>query len=144
MRVSCRLLLVLSSTGGTEAGWKQYFRVGFESASTLVRSLEFKQRKTRQGGENIVPILGVINTFNGLRFCFGPPILPEFGVYQPVIGVIGLIGAASSIHIAYVGRVPIKKGTRDANMTVGNSDSEPESNEVTPSGTHKDDDTTTQ
>jgi hypothetical protein len=50
------LLLVLSSTGGTEAGWKQYFRVALESASTL-QSLQFRKRKNRQGGENMVRIV---------------------------------------------------------------------------------------
>ncbi|KAG2039398.1 hypothetical protein BDR03DRAFT_951804 [Suillus americanus] len=88
--------------------------------------------------------MGVLHTYNGLHYCFLPRRVPDFGVYRPVMGVIVLIGAAQSIYIAYVGRVPIKKGTRDANITVGNSDSQPESNEATPAGAHTDDDTTTQ
>jgi hypothetical protein len=49
--------LVLSSTGGTGAGWKQYLRMVFESESALVRKIEIKQRKTKQGKENKVRIV---------------------------------------------------------------------------------------
>jgi hypothetical protein len=88
--------------------------------------------------------MGILNTFNAL----GTGLLlwrePQFGVYQPVKGIVYLFCAALSIRIAYVGRLPMKKGTRGENMTVGNDDSQPESDEVTPPGEYKDDDTTTQ
>lgn len=78
--------------------------------------------------------MGVLGTFNGLYIGFRSWNKLEFGVYQPVIGVaIGvfvLICAAWSFRIAYVGTVPIKKGTRGENGTVGNNDSQPKSGEV--------------
>ncbi|KAG2145467.1 uncharacterized protein EDB93DRAFT_1104713 [Suillus bovinus] len=43
----------------------------------------------------------------------------------------GKLGRAGRI---YFGRVSTKKGTRGENMTVGNNDSQPESNEVPPAG----------
>lgn len=86
--------------------------------------------------------MGVLCTFNGFGYWFRKE--PEFGVYQPVIAVMFFIIAARSIHIAYVGRVPIMKGTGDETMTVGNNDSQPESDEVATAGEYKDNDTTTQ
>ncbi|KAG1811952.1 hypothetical protein EV424DRAFT_1349510 [Suillus variegatus] len=109
----------------TEAGRKQYFRVGSESASTVPRSLESKQRKTRQSGENI------------FCFCFWKE--PWFSVRGHVMSVIFLILGAWSIQIAYVGRVSRKKGTRGENMRVDNDCNQPKSNELTPAGEYNDD-----
>lgn len=59
-----------------------------------------------------------------------------------MMAIISLVGAACSIRIAYVGSVSMMKGARGG--TVGNDDSQPESDEVTQPGEYKDDDTTTQ
>jgi hypothetical protein len=59
------------------------------------------------------------------------------------MGVFFLVGGANLIRVAYVGRVPIRKGARGEDMTMGNNDSQPESGETTPAGEYKDDDTTT-
>jgi hypothetical protein len=86
--------------------------------------------------------MGALNTFNGLSSAFRLWKQPMFGVYQPMMVIIYLVSAAWSIRIAYVGRVSMMKGTRGE--TVGNDDSQPVSDEVTPLGEYKDDDTTTQ
>ncbi|KAG1761858.1 hypothetical protein EDD22DRAFT_614845 [Suillus occidentalis] len=101
-----------------------------------------KNRKLGRGWRTFFAIIGVLNTFNGLSHAFLSRKQPIFGVYQPIMVIAYLVCAAWSIRIAYVGRVPMMKGTRGE--TVGNDDSQPESDEVTPPGEYKDDDTTTQ
>ncbi|KAG2121316.1 hypothetical protein DEU56DRAFT_927512 [Suillus clintonianus] len=89
-----------------------------------------------------IPVaMGILNTFSGLRSVFYSWKEPEFSRYQFVMGVILLFCGAQSSYIAYVGRVPRKKGTGGKNMTVGNNVSQPKySDEVTPAGEY----TTTQ
>jgi hypothetical protein len=85
--------------------------------------------------------MGIFNTRHGLNLVFGFWEPPMFGVYQSVLGIICLINVAWWIRVAYIGRIP---GIRDENMTVGDDDSQPEWDEVTPLGGYKDDDTATQ
>lgn len=105
-----------------------------------------KNGKIGRAGRTYFAVVGVLNTFNGLGSALLSWKQPKFGVYHPMMGIIYLLCAAWSIRIAYVGRVPTLKGTRgeDMTLTVGNDDSQPESDEVTPPGEYKDDDTTTQ
>ncbi|KAG1731377.1 hypothetical protein EDB19DRAFT_1737857 [Suillus lakei] len=85
--------------------------------------------------------MGAINICNGLRLLFRSWKTPDSAVSDLLTSIIVLGIAAWSIHVAYVGRLPRHRGN---NMAVGNNDSQPESDEVTPTGEYKDDDTTTQ
>ncbi|KAG1744639.1 uncharacterized protein EDB91DRAFT_1246754 [Suillus paluster] len=84
--------------------------------------------------------VGALNTYNGSSIVFRSWKAPEFSAYQFVAGLVLLGAAAWLIHIAYAGRLPTNKGE---NITLGNNDSQPESDEVTP-GEYKEDDTTAQ
>jgi hypothetical protein len=88
-------------------------------------------------------IAGVVGIFFGLQNCFRPQEVPvEFGISKPLMGVFLLICGANSIRLAYVGRVPIRKGARGEDTTMGNNDSQPEPSETIPAGEYKDDDST--
>jgi hypothetical protein len=93
---------------------------------------------------HVIPaIAGVVGIFFGLQNCFRPQEVPvEFGISKPLMGVFLLIGGANSIRLAYVGRVPIRKGARGEDTTMGNDDSQPEPSETIPAGEYKDNDTT--
>jgi hypothetical protein len=92
----------------------------------------------------VLAIMGIFHTFNALNYCFGSPKVPELSMYRPVMCVSFTINAASSIRIAYVGRMSMRKDNRGEDMTMGNDDSQPESDETTPAGEYRDDDTATQ
>ncbi|KAG1755948.1 hypothetical protein EDB19DRAFT_1663830 [Suillus lakei] len=85
--------------------------------------------------------MGALNIWNGLGYLFRSWKIPGFTVFNLLTGIMCLGSAAWSIHVAYVGRLPRYRGN---NMTVGNNDSQPESDEVTLAGEYKDDDTATQ
>ncbi|KAG2351774.1 hypothetical protein BDR07DRAFT_1441767 [Suillus spraguei] len=82
-----------------------------------------------------ITAMGILNIINGLLYGF--PLMERTRLRdQLVMAVIFFMLAPR--------RALIKKGVRGENMTVGNTNSQPELNEVTPACGHKDDDTTTQ
>jgi hypothetical protein len=76
------------------------------------------------------------NTFHGLNILRRSWELPKFGVYQPVLGILCLMNCAQLFRMAW------KWNIGGENMTAGNDDSQSESDDVTPLGEYKDDDTT--
>jgi hypothetical protein len=100
--------------------------------------------KLGRAGRTFFAIIGILNTINALSYYFRPPKVPELSMYQPVMCVAFVINAACSIRIAYVGRMSMRRGNKSEDMTMGNDDSQPESDETTPAGEYRDDDTTTQ
>jgi hypothetical protein len=101
-------------------------------------------RELGRVGRTFFVIIGIYYTFNALNYCFGSPKVPELSMYRPVICVSSIINAACSIRVAYVGRISIRKGNKSEDMTMGNDDSQPESDETAPAGEYRDNDTTTQ
>jgi hypothetical protein len=134
----CLRLVAPKQAGSSISEWSSKAQARFRETSSPSNG------KLGNAGRTYFATMGILNTFNGLGFGFRSWKEPVFGVYQPVISIIYLIAAAWSIRTAYVGRVPTKKGTRGKNMTVGNNDGQPETDEVTPPGKYKDDNTTTQ
>ena len=89
--------------------------------------LTLAEGATRTDAVPIPAINGVYNIINGLGIVFKTWRGVNLNVYIYTSGLISLGGGVWFIYMTYVGRMPKK----DENQTVGNNDSQPESEEAT-------------
>ncbi|KAG2121309.1 hypothetical protein DEU56DRAFT_97013 [Suillus clintonianus] len=102
-------------------------------------SLEPSNEKLGRSWRIYFASMGAFNICNGLRLIFRSWKNPDASTSDLLTGIMVLILAAWSFHVAYTGRLPRHRGK---NMTLGTHVSQSEADKVTPSE-YKDDTITT-